>query len=78
MVRWGQERSQTQSLKASVKKKKRKMWWHKSVIPALERLKQEVRELQASLGYIARSSLSKKKKKSVRKRRLGVRGVAQR
>jgi hypothetical protein len=29
-------------------------WWHTSVIPIVRRLRQEVREFKASLGYIAR------------------------
>jgi hypothetical protein len=30
------------------------MWWYKTVIPALERLRQEDSEFEVSLGYLAR------------------------
>jgi hypothetical protein len=39
-------------------------WWHTPLIPALRRLKQKDHKFEASLGYIARPSLKKKKKVS--------------
>jgi hypothetical protein len=38
-------------------------WWHMPIIPALGRLKQEDHKFEASLGYIVRSCLKKKKNK---------------
>jgi hypothetical protein len=40
------------------------VWWHTSVISALGRLRQEDHKFKASLGYIVRSWLKKKKKKT--------------
>jgi hypothetical protein len=40
------------------------MWWRRPVIPAFERLRQEDREFEASLGYRVMPYLKKKKKKT--------------
>jgi hypothetical protein len=38
-------------------------WWHTTVISALGRLRQENHKSEASLGYIAKPCLKKKKKR---------------
>jgi hypothetical protein len=35
------------------------MWWYKSVIPALRRLRQEDPKFEANLGYTERPCLTK-------------------
>jgi hypothetical protein len=37
------------------------VWWYVPVIPALGKLRQEEPEFQASLGYMIRTYLKKKK-----------------
>jgi hypothetical protein len=37
-------------------------WWHRSVIPALRKLRQEALQFKASLGYIVIPCLKKNKK----------------
>jgi hypothetical protein len=39
-----------------------RVWWQMPVVSALGRLRQEDHEFQASLGYIARPHVKKKKK----------------
>jgi hypothetical protein len=36
------------------------IWWHMLVIPALQRLRQEVLKFEGSLGYLARPCLRSK------------------
>jgi hypothetical protein len=37
-------------------------WWHRPVIPALRRLRQENQAFNSSLSYVAKLCLQKKKK----------------
>jgi hypothetical protein len=52
------------SLKTKVKEQ---AWWYLTVIPALQGLRQEDGELEASLGYTVRPCLKTKNKKAERR-----------
>jgi hypothetical protein len=40
-------------------------WWHMLAIPVFGRLRQDDQEFQASLGYLIRTCLKKRRKKSM-------------
>jgi hypothetical protein len=48
------------------------MWWCTSIIPALERLRQENCEFKACLAFLVRACLKKKKKKKSKVNKTGL------